>query len=83
MSFPHQKDQDQAPRIATPFPYPLPRFSLHPTPPAFFSKVSLGKQQYGKSMAELERFRTETWDELTSHLDFFLANAGPYTSEPK
>jgi len=31
-------------------------------------QVSLGKQQYGKSMAELERFRTETWDELTSIL---------------
>ncbi|CAJ1413811.1 unnamed protein product [Effrenium voratum] len=29
-------------------------------------QVSLGKEQYGKSVAELERFRTETWDELTS-----------------
>lgn len=31
-------------------------------------QVSLGKEQYGKSIAELERFRTETWDELTSIL---------------
>eukprot|EP00913_Durusdinium_trenchii_P011002 g10327.t1 len=31
-------------------------------------QVSLGKEQYGKSVAELERFRTETWDELTSIL---------------
>ena len=30
--------------------------------------MSLGKEQYGKSVAELERFRTETWDELTSIL---------------
>ncbi|CAE7255304.1 DRC1 [Symbiodinium pilosum] len=29
-------------------------------------QVSLGKEQYGKSVAELERFRTETWEELTS-----------------
>ena len=33
-----------------------------------FEQVSLGKEQYGKSIAELERFRTETWDELTSIL---------------
>jgi hypothetical protein len=30
--------------------------------------VSLGKEQYGTSLAELERFRTESWDELTSIL---------------
>ncbi|OLQ06587.1 Dynein regulatory complex protein 1 [Symbiodinium microadriaticum] len=29
-------------------------------------QVSLGKEQYAKSVAELERFRTETWEELTS-----------------
>eukprot|EP00438_Fugacium_kawagutii_P008266 Skav206539 [mRNA] locus=scaffold504:231177:241421:+ [translate_table: standard] len=36
-------------------------------PPKY--KVSLGKEQFGKSVAELERFRTETWDELTSILE--------------
>ena len=30
--------------------------------------MSLGKEQYGKSVAELERYRTESWDELTSIL---------------
>ena len=30
--------------------------------------MSLGKEQYGTSLAELERFRTESWDELTSIL---------------
>ncbi|CAE6966204.1 DRC1 [Symbiodinium sp. CCMP2456] len=29
-------------------------------------QISLGKEQYAKSVAELERFRTETWEELTS-----------------